>query len=183
MLFRSVSQSRYDKEIIIKQTSLRVVGGIMKSLFDDIDLAIGEEGEINQSEIKRITQTFPDIMRNLDNAMNAIIKPLMDAAGITSGNLGGGKSGLQLGIQSIQEETAGQLVALLNTMRYLMYKDSDRLASMELNIFAINSFMGDSLTEVRGIHSLIKEMRLWQQSITFAGHPQGGNGLKVFSNN
>ena len=64
-----------------------------------------------------------------------------------------------------------------------MYKDSDRLASMELSLFSINSFMGDSLTEVRGIHSLIKEMRLWQQSITFAGHPQGGNGLKVFSNN
>ena len=171
------------KQMIIKQASLRVVSGIMKSLFDDIDLAIGEEGEINESEIKRITQMVPDIMRNLDNAMNAIIKPLMDAAGITSGNLGGGKSGLQLGIQSIQEETAGQLVALLNTMRYLMYKDSDRLASMELNIFAINSLMGDSLAEVRGIHSLIKEMRLWQQSITFAGHPQGGNGLKVFSNN
>ena len=171
------------KQMIIKQASLRVVSGIMKSLFDDIDLAIGEEGEINESEIKRINQMIPDIMRNLDNAMNAIIKPLMDAAGITNGNLGGGKSGLQLGIQSIQEETAGQLVALLNTMRYLMYKDSDRLASMELSLFSINSFMGDSLTEVRGIHSLIKEMRLWQQSITFAGHPQGGNGLKVFSNN
>ena len=171
------------KQMIVKQASLRVMGDIMKSIFDDIDLAIGEEGEINASEIERLTNQFPMLMQQMDNAMKAIIKPLLDAAGLTQTLGGSGKSGLQMGISTIQEETAGQLVALLNTMRYVMYKDSDKLNNIDINIFAINSIMSDSLAELRGIGAIMREIRQWQQSITFAGHPSGGNGLKVFTDN
>lgn len=167
------------KQMIVKQASLRIIGNILKPLFDQLDTAFGVDGILSVDEITGIVGQIPTLMGQMNSAMEAIIKPMLDAAGLTSTSLSG-TSGLQADITAIQEETAGKLVALLNTMRYVMYKDSERLESIDLSLFAINSLTADSLNELRGLHNLAKEMRDWQKSITFAGHPKGGNGIKIF---
>lgn len=167
------------KQMIIKQASLRVISNILKPLFDQLDLAFGDDGVLTTGEITDIVGQIPTFMEQMNSAMEAIIKPMLEAAGLTSSSLSE-TSGLQADITSIQEDTAGKLVSLLNTMRYVLYRDSERLESIDLSLFAINGLTADSLNELRGIHNLAKEMRDWQKSITFAGHPRGGNGIKIF---
>lgn len=167
------------KQMIIKQASLRVISNILKPLFDQLDLAFGDDGVLSTDEITDIVGQVPTFIEQMNSAMEAIIKPMLEAAGLTSSSLSE-TSGLQADITSIQEDTAGKLVSLLNTMRFVLYKDSERLESIDLSLFAINGLTADSLNELRGIHNLAKEMRDWQKSITFAGHPRGGNGIKIF---
>ena len=95
-------------------------------------------------------------------------------------------SALQKGIQGITEETAGALEALLNTIVYEMFRSGavveERLLYICDTLAMSNSLASRSLTELSGIHTVVKEMRAWQNGITGAGHPNGGDGLKVFIN-
>lgn len=167
------------KEMIVTQAASRIIGNIIDPLFDQLDAAFGMDGVLTTDELSNIMGQFPDIMEQMNSAMNAIIKPMLEAAGLTSSTVSSSGS-LQADIQSIQEETAGKLVSLINSMRSEMYRHSELFESMDLHLFAINSSTADSLTELRAMRAMMVEIRDWQKSITFAGHPRGGSGIKMF---
>ena len=175
-------EKRFDdmiKQIIIKQASLRIVGQMLKPLFDQIDNAFADDGIMSDEEMRSISDSLPQLVKRVNEALENTIRPLLDASGIVEKGLGG--SGLQRGIQSVTEDTASQLVALLNTMRYEVIKQSSTFVNMDISLLGIHNVVSDQLYYTKEIHSIIAEMRSWQKSITFSGHPKGGSGLKIFS--
>ena len=178
-------RDRFDemiKQMVIKQASLRIVGGLLKPLFDQIDVALGDDGILDSDEMKAISDMLPNLMSNIDTAMQGVIQPLLESAGMGKGYSALNKSGLQKGIQAIQEDTAQQLVALLNTMRYEIIRQGVSIDDMKQSLVGIHNVVSDSLHYTKEIFGLLVEMRSWQRSITHSGHPNGGYGLKMFSN-
>ena len=178
-------RDRFDemiKQMVIKQASLRIVGDLLKPLFDQIDVAFGDDGILDTDEMKAISDMLPNLMSNIDTALQGVIQPLLESAGMGKGYSALNKSGLQKGIQAIQEDTAQQLVALLNTMRYEIIRQGVSIDDMKQSLVGIHNVVSDSLHYTKEIFGLLVEMRSWQRSITHSGHPNGGYGLKMFSN-
>lgn len=167
--------------MLVKQAALRVMGNILEPFFQSIDNALGDDGELSQTELSRIMNEIPGYIKMLESTSEAILKPLMETVGLTAGSQAQAASGLQAGIESIQEDTAQQLVALLNTMRYQMYASAERSIAMEENIDLMAQNSVEMLVVQTEIRNLVKEMRNWQEAITAVGHQKGGRGLKVFN--
>jgi peptidoglycan hydrolase-like protein with peptidoglycan-binding domain len=91
-------------------------------------------------------------------------------------------STLQKGIQSITEQTAQALEGLLNSVRFEVFNHTDLLTNISDRIEIGNVIASNLLSIAREGYNLMKEMRLWQESITWTGHNKGGGkGLKVFA--
>ena len=167
--------------MLVKQAALRVMGNILEPFFQSIDNALGDDGELSQTELSRIMGEIPAYIKMLESTSKAILEPLMETVGLTAGSQAQAASGLQAGIEAIQEDTAQQLVALLNTMRYQMYASAERSIEMSENVDLMARNSVEMLIVQGEIRNLIKQMREWQDSITSIGHNKGGKGLKVFS--
>lgn len=105
------------KNMIIKQASMRVISGIMKPMMKKIDDAIGEDGVLTENEIGDIVGSIPNVLKQIDDGMNSIIKPLLEKLGITFGSASEAGEGLSKEIAGVTEDTANLLASYLNAMR------------------------------------------------------------------
>lgn len=169
---------KYDEMIlnmIKKQASLRIVSLAMKPLDDYITEALGDS-YLTPEEVDKMAGIAGESFKKADAWMAAF----MDSFGLQSG-FSNNLSGLQKSIQGMSEETAEIMTAYLNSIRFKLFELAPQFEEMSDYMLINNGIASRALSELQGINVVLKEMRIWQNSITKAGHPSdGGSGLKTF---
>ena len=137
---------------------------------DDLELSTDEA----RRWVNAVTTSLPQLNEALENYFTA-----MQAAGVDLGGGTGEMSGLQRGIQELQESTAQEIVAYLNSVRFFVADSNTKLT--QIANFVIG---GDSanpmLSELKMQTELIRSIRDMFGSVIKQGHSTfGGAFLKV----
>lgn len=122
--------------LFLKQASMRIANKFLEPLFQMIDLAVteGEEAirkgfdgdtKVTRQEMDKIVEEakkqFPQLSEALEDLYNAL--------GIKD-NKKAELSALQQGIQAMSEETAGELQALLNSIRFFVSQQTTDISAI-----------------------------------------------------
>ena len=132
--------------------------------------------ELSTEEAKNwvdaVQTSLPQLNQALENYFTA-----MQQAGV---NLGGGElSGLQRGIQELQESTAQEIVAYLNSIRFFVAENNTYLSQIA-SAFNSGEMENPMVSQLRIIAQQTTAINTLLQSLTKGGHSLGGVGLKVF---
>lgn len=109
-------------------------------------------------------------------------KAYLEALGIEPGTDGTTEelSGLSKGIQSITEETAQALEALLNSMRFFVADSNTQLKSIYASLTSQDALQNPILAEMKTQTALIQSINNLFGSVIKSGHPKyGGSFIKV----
>lgn len=170
------------KEMIKSQFIAPIIAKYIKLAQDEVQGYIDNDDKITTVEI----ENFASKVRGWSEAMAQDVsqfQPLVDIASDLA-NGASKTSTLQKGIQSVSEQTAQALEGLLNTIRFEVFNHTNLLTNISDSMETSNIIASNLLTVARDGFNLMKEMRLWQDSITWTGHNKGGGkGLKVFGYN
>ena len=170
------------KEMIKSQFIAPIIAKYIKLAQDEVQGYIDNDDKITTGEI----ENFASKVRGWSEAMAQDVsqfQPLVDIASDLA-NGASKTSTLQKGIQSISEQTAQAVEGLLNTIRFEVFNHTNLLSNISDSMETSNIIASNLLTVARDGFNLMKEMRLWQDSITWTGHNKGGGkGLKVFGYN
>lgn len=186
--------NEYVKNLIVKQTTTRLVGKMIEPILKAVDEAVseGSEGgnnglEVTKSELQKIIDMWGQVGPVLDENL----KRLMDAMGYKPG-LNSNLSALQQGIQAVTENTAQALESLLDSMRYyLATQQADVRIIRDTLIERLGASVGaviqdannsPVLIELRLQTTLLTDIRDTLSSCVKSGHSQGNKGIKVFMN-
>ena len=60
-------------------------------------------------------------------------------------------------------------MALINTIRYSVYRQEEVFKAMDASLVGIQNVMSDSLYHSKEVHMLISEMRNWQKVLPLQG--------------
>lgn len=161
--------------MVKKQAILRITSKLLKPIDEYIDKALADDYLSTEEldNLRVLRDTFV-------NKSNSWLRAFYESFGIQEGS-GNDASGLQKSLASMTEDTAEVMIAYLNSMRFKLFEMSGDFADMADGMAINNSIAGQALAELQGINILLKQMRSWQDSITFTGHTvDGGKGLKAF---
>lgn len=182
----SVLQDEFDeyfKNIIVKQASLKLLGGYLEPLFDDINNLIDQQkaGTITESEFKEgLADRMDYASGELSDRINEYLKIIFGSFGYKPGELATPElSGLTQGIQSITEETALALESLLNSMRYTMMEDNVTLKSILVSISSQDTLQNPILGEMKTQTKLITDIKNIFTSIVTVHPTLGGKCIKI----
>lgn len=169
---------KYDEMVlnmVKKQAALRIVSGLMKPLDDYIDKAL-EDSFLSPDEI----ETMGGIAKDSFERASGALQKFSESFGLAAG-FGNTISDLQRGIQGMTEDTAEVMTAYLNSIRFKLFDIAPKFDEM-LDFSAINNdLVSQTLAELQGITTIMREIREWQKSITKSGHPaDGGAGIRAF---
>ena len=184
----------YIQNLIVKQTTQRIVGKMVEPLLKKIDNAVeqGSDGGNNgldlvKAELDNIMTTGKDKLKGVSD----MLKSFVDGLGYKpkgSSNI----SALQQGIQSVTESTAQALESILNSLRYYVATQQadvriirdTLLEKLGNSISAITQDTSSSpvLIELRLQTTILTDIRDTLASCVKGGHKQGRNGIKVFMN-
>ena len=89
-------------------------------------------------------------------------------------------SGLQQGIQGVTEETAQIIEAYLNSIRFYIAQDNQNLADLRNFFIGTGDKANPMLSQLRIIAQQTTAIYDLLDSVSRAGHSQGGRGIKVF---
>lgn len=164
----------YDN-LVTGQLWSKVMGDSLKELQARIDAAMSDN-EITASEAETIKA-----YRDKFVGMNEELKELANELGVEVTRDSDNSEGLQKGIQSITETTANALESLLNSTRYFVADTNAKVAEIALVLTSdVESGMNPMLNELRSQTTLITRIDERLASIIGAGHPKGGDGIRIF---
>lgn len=148
---------------------------------------ISSDGKIDINKVINQSESFGNELNDIGSFFQDMLEQAMAGSDylkdLLMGTGGAAElSGLQKGIQGVTEQTAEALESLLNSMRFEQSEHTKLMTDLLKNSNIQTDIASRTLTEVSGIHSLVKEIRSWQSSITASGHKNGGSALKVFIN-
>ena len=139
-----------------------------------------EDLELTTEEAKRwvstVTNSLPQLNQALENYFNAMQQAGVDLSGESSGDK---MSGLQRGIQSINEQTAEIISSYLNSIRFFVSEQNALLSNIANSLGATNA-NNPMLNELKIHTELIRSIRDGLSSMMRGGHRLGGMGLKIF---
>lgn len=115
--------------MIKKQVMLRVVSKYLEPIFKMIDAAVDENSPGGIKVMKEELQGILSKIKDTTPELNDMLKTLMDALGYTPTNATS-LTALEQGIQSVTEETAKALEALLNSMRFYLANQQNDVAAI-----------------------------------------------------
>ena len=174
------------ENLIVKQATMKLAQNRLKSLFEEIDKSVTEDSEggieLTKEELSNINSIADKALKNLNEDLLALIETL--------GYKGKGKkaelSALQQGITQMSEETAGELQALLNSIRWFVSQQtSDTTAIRNLlearyGLESQNSEANPMLIELRVQTGYLEQLSDYIGRV-FAPSPNSkGAGLRVF---
>lgn len=171
------SFDEFIENIIVQQLAAKIAGKHAKNILDVVNYAL-EDGVIDELEADYINNAKEMGIKAANAEMEAFaslpwVQQWMD--GSTS-NL----SGLTEGIKGITESTAQIIEAYLNSLRFFVSEESEKISNIE-RILTSNEETGNPiLSELRAQTSLVREIREVLGDVVFVGHTKGGSGLKVF---
>lgn len=161
--------------IIAEQAALRVTEKFLEPFYESLNAAL-KDYELTAKESKDLREMVEKIAPDLSSALEKIWGELGGSRGESGG---AGLSALQKGIQGITESTAQVLEAIANSSR-------GYLASIDSKFDVLLASVGGGSEE----NPMLEQMRLVAKntsaintllnSLVKGGHPQGGQGLKVF---
>ena len=161
--------------IIAEQASLRVTEKFLAPFYESLNTAL-DDLKLSVGESKDLREEADRIMPELSKALELIWKEL----GGSRNEVGGaGLSGLTKGIQGITEDQADILAAYWNSVRgYTASIDS----KMDLVLANLGAGTEDNpmLEQMRLVAKNTSAINTLLNSLVKGGHPQGGQGLKVF---
>ena len=158
------------------QAAMQITGAFAERWKKDLEKYINaDDTELTKDEAKewaeKVRRTFPQLSAALEGYLGAF-KDMATAEGA-------GLSGLQKGIQGITEDQADILAAYWNSVRgYTASIDS----KMDLVLANLGAGGEDNpmLEQMRLVAKNTSAINTLLNSLVKGGHPQGGQGLKVF---
>ena len=184
--------------ILKKQIMLKATDAFLKPLFDQVNAVFESDSFGNYLDsIKNGTEsafdganlTIEELEAIRDKAeevfpeMNEFLKQLMGSLNISPDQESAEAaelSGLSKGIQSITEETAQALEALLNSMRFFVADSNTQLKSIYASLTSQDALQNPILAEMKTQTALIQSINNLFGSVIKSGHPKyGGSFIKV----
>lgn len=178
--------------LFLKQASMRIANKFLEPLFQMIDLAVteGEEAirkgfdgdtKVTRQEMDKIVEDakkqFPQLSEALEDLYNAL--------GIKD-NKKAELSALQQGIQSMSEETAGELQALLNSIRFFVSQQTTDISAIRTLLdarYGLETEYSDSNPMLVELRTQTGYLEILSDRIdrVFAPSPNSkGAGIRVF---
>ena len=170
------------KQMVINQAAMRIVSNVLQPWFDQIDSFFGDDGVLSADEASTIASKIPSLLANLDSSMQSVIAPLLEAFGMTYGSDTEKSDSLKEAISGVTEEQANVLVSILGSIRQDVSMQTALIAN--INTILESGGMGGSslmLAELQAINTKFDTLISMLSSVVSAGHPKGGNALKVFA--
>lgn len=167
------------QNMIVKQLSLKVTESFIKPITDKIDKALEGDSNLDADEAQDIYDTWDKIKGNLNNTLLDLIEGLGDLA--PEAGSASELSGLQKGIQSVTEETAGIIEGYLNSIRFFVSDSNIQLQTIA-SFFSADPAQNPMFSEMMAQTRLLRSIddRL-SSVITSAGnHELGGFAIKAF---
>ena len=135
--------------------------------------------ELSTDEAKKWVDAVSNSLPQLNDALTRYFEAMKQAGVDLSGGGQNELSGLQLGIQSVTEETAQIIEAYLNSIRFFVAEQTTYLSQIASS-FGNTEMENPMVEQLRIIASQTTAINTLLQSLTRGGHTLGGVGLKVF---
>ena len=164
--------------ILTRQAALTIAQPLIDSILDEINKSLQDDSMISVEEGEAIRKKWEEIAPTLDENLRNFFSGFMDIIGTAEGSL----SGLQKGIQGVTEETAQIIEALLNSMRYYVADSNLQLRNIYMILSGNEAMPNPILAELRAQTEQIRAINRLIRNVTASGHPNGGDGIKVFMN-
>lgn len=166
------------KKQLLTQLSSQFIDPILESfnkMFDESSLG---GTDLTGAEL----DAFRELYEKYSELFNERAKAYLEALGIEPGT--GGEtaelSGLSKGIQSVTEETAQALEALLNSMRFFVADSNTQLKSIYAALTSQDALQNPILSEMKMQTALMQSLNNMFSSVIKSGHPTlGGSFIKV----
>ena len=166
------------KKQLLTQLSSQFIDPILESfnkMFDESSLG---GTDLTGAEL----DAFRELYEKYSELFDERAKAYLEALGIESGT--GGEtselSGLSKGIQSVTEETAQALEALLNSMRFFVADSNTQLKSIYAALTSQDALQNPILSEMKMQTALMQSLNNMFSSVIKSGHPTlGGSFIKV----
>ncbi len=172
--------------LIVKQATMRLAQGRLKRLFEEIDKSVteGSEGGINltKKELANINAIADTALSGLNDDLLSLLETL--------GYKGKGQtaelSALQQGIQAMSEETAGELQALLNSIRGFVSQQTTDISAIRTLLdarYGLETEYSDSnpmLVELRAQTGYLEQLTDYIRKVFAPSANSKGAGLRVF---
>lgn len=171
--------NEYIENVIANQMRMKVMDKYLEPIMREMDRMLGDS-RLDYDEAARLRQ----MVEQMAPLANDALKELAEAYGIAidSAEEGGSLSGLQKGIQGVTEETAQIIEALLNSMRYYVADSNLQLRNIYMILSGNEAMPNPILAELRAQTEQIRAINRLIRNVTASGHPNGGDGIKVFMN-
>lgn len=132
------------ENMVVNSLAARLVQGILKPIFDEIDKAAGE-GDLSAQKIGEISALVPTAIEKIDNSLGTMVSQL-SAAGINLRQQAGQFTGISRDFAGASEESILGLSAGVNTANFYM----SHLPAIAENVAALRAYIvGDSAETVR----------------------------------
>lgn len=132
------------ENMVVNSLAARLVQGILKPIFDEIDKAAGE-GDLSAQKIGEISALVPTAIEKIDNSLGTMVSQL-SAAGINLRQQAGQFTGISRDIAGASEESILGLAAGVNTANFYM----SHLPAIAENVAALRAYIvGDAAATVR----------------------------------
>ena len=162
----------YFNNIIKKQMLMRGVQTIIEPTLRTLDSMLSD-GIMTEDEWNNI-QKMSD---STNEKLNEYLSKFADRYGVLMDSDEADLTGLQRGIQSITEETANALQALLNSIRFFVADNNTQLKIIA-GSYNTEDTPNPMLAQLKVIAAQTTAIRNLLDSVTFV-HPRGGRGFKV----
>lgn len=170
--------NEYIENIIANQMRLKVMEKFLEPIMTEMDNML-TDNRLDYDEAARLRQ----MVEQMAPLANDALKQLAEAYGIAIDSADeGALSGLQKGIQGVTEETAQIIEALLNSMRYYTADSNLQLRNIYMILSGNEAMPNPILAELRAQTEQIRAINRLIRNVTASGHPNGGDGIKVFMN-
>lgn len=170
--------NEYIENVIANQMRLNVMEKYLDPIMREMDRMLGDS-RLDYDEAARLRQ----MVEQMAPLANDALKQLAEAYGIAIDSApSSALSGLQKGIQGVTEETAQIIEALLNSMRYYTADSNLQLRNIYMILSGNEAMPNPILAELRAQTEQIRAINRLIRNVTASGHPNGGDGIKVFMN-
>lgn len=172
--------TEFYQNMVKKQLLMRATQKFLEPFFEEFDKmfeegSLGDE-KVTTEEVENIKNLWDDTSVGLNDFLTELAESLGLVGGVGDKDL----SGLSKGIQSITEETAQALEALLNSMRASVFAQENILKNIHSFLMYGDETSNPMLAELKNQTIVMKSINSILSSVVKAGHPKGGNGIKVY---
>ena len=164
--------------VLKQQAAMAISEKFIQLIIDDLNAALNDY-ELDDKEAQDLYDKAMSTMPELSKFLEEWFKPFLGIIGNTEE---GSLSGLQKGIQGVTEETAQIIEALLNSMRYYVADTNTKLNSIYLMLSGTEGVPNPMLVELRAQTEQLRAINRLIRNVTASGHPNGGDGIKIFMN-
>lgn len=133
--------------------------------------------ELSTDEARKWVNAVSTSLPQLNDALEKYFTAMQQAGVDISGS--GELSGLQRGIQEIQESTAQEIAAYLNSIRFFVAEQNTYLSQIASS-FSNTEIENPMVSQLKIIASQTTAINELLNSLTSGGHSMGGRGFRVF---